>query len=240
MPTIHSTELYQKLLNKYGYQYWWPLIRNGELLYSEKTHLRNPDEEEAFEIVIGAILAQNTNWINASRALMRLFDRQCMNPKQLTQMERPELAELIRPAGYFNQKAKKIQAWLEFQRTKIDGKVLNLCKEPLSEARRKVLSVWGVGKETADSILLYALDFPVFVIDAYTRRLFSRLEWISGDEDYDFIRKRIESQMEKNTLVYREFHALIVRHCVEYCKNKPLCDACSLFDFCSATNSGGD
>lgn len=231
-------DLYLRLYDFYGAQNWWPLMIDGDVIYPSDAYERTRTETEAFEIAVGALLAQNTAWWNASRAVLRLKQENALNPSALAKVSIEQLAEWIHPAGYFNQKAKKIKKWVEFQTETLRGEVLTLRELDPDEAREAVLSVWGIGPETADSILLYAADVLFFVVDAYTRRLFSRLGWLSADEDYDPIREWISARVPKDMKTYKEFHALIVRHCVEHCKKKPLCGGCPIGNHCGYLNTG--
>ncbi len=190
--------IYKKLLNFYGYQNWWPTISN------------NPFEE----IVIGAILTQNTSWNNVEKSLKILINNQLLNFKNILKIEEEKLKQFIRSSGFYNQKAKTIQSIAK----------LFLEKEEIS--REDLLNTKGIGKETADSILLYALNKPYFVIDNYTKRFLNRLGCIEENISYEKLQKWMCSQLPEDITLYKEFHALIVIHCKNICKKKPDCNTC--------------
>jgi endonuclease-3 related protein len=211
-------EVYTTLLAHHGPQRWWP-------------------GETPFEVMVGAILTQNTAWTNVERAIAALKEADCLAPLALVERPPAELALLIRPAGYFNVKAARLQSfcrWLLDQ-----GGIPALAALPTAALRPALLAVKGVGPETADDILLYALDRPVFVIDAYTRRLFSRLEAVTGEEDYEDLRAHFEAHLPPDAAIYGEYHALIVRQCKEHCtKRGPDCAACPLAPSCGLPRLG--
>ena len=184
--------LYQRLYWHLGPQGWWPVQKRGR--------------DHRFEIMVGAILTQNTAWTNVEKALANLRLSAAMNPKQIIKMPSKRLAALIRPAGYFNQKAKKLKIfshWLVKS-----GGLRSLKSLPTSQLRTKLLSLWGIGPETADSILLYAFERPVFVVDAYTRRLCSAAGIDAGD--YGSCQRYFESRLPRSRKLFNEYHALIV------------------------------
>jgi endonuclease-3 related protein len=209
-------EIYRRLLSAYGPQGWWP-------------------GDSAFEVAVGAILTQATNWKNAARAIANLKRAGALSPEGLWRLPAAEIAELIRPAGYFNQKAKRLRAFLELVREH-DG-LEGLFSLPIEELRERLLAVPGIGPETADSIVLYAAEKPSFVIDAYTRRILSRLGLIQGDEGYAELKRLFEENLPRDTGLYKEYHALLVRHGKVHCRARPRCGGCPLGDMCSATGS---
>jgi len=166
------------LLRAFGPRGWWP-------------------GDTPFEVAVGAILTQNTNWTNVEKAIANLKKRGVLDARRIAGMDRAELAELIRPAGYFNVKAARLQSFVRFLCTDYAGKIEKMASEPLDVARRKLLSVHGVGPETADSILLYALEFPTFVVDAYTRRIYSRHGFVSPDVGYDELKCLFEANLKR-------------------------------------------
>jgi len=203
--------VYRILQQQYGEQDWWP-------------------GDSAFEVMIGAILTQNTAWTNVEKAITNLKRENILSISNIVDSAHESLADLIRPSGYYNQKAKRLQgfcAWLVEQ-----GGIEALHKRDTLELRKDLLSVNGIGPETADDILLYALERPVFVIDAYTRRLFSRLGLIAGNEKYEELRMRFESELTGDMKLYKEYHALIVIHAKEACRKNPLCPQCDLSTHC--------
>ncbi len=211
---------YEKLLEKYGLQGWWPLLdckgcnptKTGSIQgYHPGDYSYPKNENQRFEICIGAILTQNTSWPQVEKALINLKKINAINPEKIKNMEISELCHAIKPAGYFNQKAKKLKIFSEFY--------INLKgKKP---TRDELLALWGIGPETADSILLYAYKLPSFVADAYTRRIFSSMGLIKKYETYDNIKKLFEDNLEKDFKLYQEYHALIVEHAKNN-KNKKL------------------
>lgn len=204
-------EVSDKLCAAYGPQYWWPA-------------------ENRFEIIVGAVLTQNTVWINVERAIDNLKQAGVLKLDAMLALEQQELAERLRPAGYFNLKARRLTNLLSAVREL--GGVDGLARIPTLELRSRLLAVNGVGPETADDILLYAYHRPVFVVDAYTRRIFSRVGLALGDEAYDTLRLTVESAMPENTSWYQEFHALIVVHGKERCRPRPGCHDCPLAGVC--------
>ena len=203
-------KIYKRLLTLYGPQHWWPVISN------------NPE----FEICIGAILTQNTSWRNVEKAINNLYTKNLLHPERILRIPLEELSMLIRSAGYYNQKAQRLKS---FARLYIDNskKLKNL---DVMNARRLLLSIKGVGRETADSMLLYAFNKKIFPVDTYTSRLFYRLGLVSEDSKdkyYEDIRLMVEKELS-NMNDLKEFHALIVMHGKSYCKKKPLCKTCPL------------
>ncbi len=226
--------IYTLLFNHYGPQGWWPVLKKkrGSFISVYDPGFKNtrPSIKERLEISIGAILTQNTNWRNASAALVEMKRKGLISLARLRECQTLDLAESIRASGYFNQKAKKIRALASF-----------FSKYALKQTPRRddLLAIWGIGPETADSILLYAYGQPVFVVDAYTRRIFSRLTAITGSEAYDAIAKKFVTELPTTTAVYNEYHALIVAHAVQCCRTKPLCQNCCLWNVCPFPHNGG-
>jgi len=196
-------ELYQNLLKKYGKQGWWPVIRNSESLYHPGKYSIPDNEDEKFQIAIGAILAQNTNWKNAEKALLNLYKTGMLKPEKLENASEAEVSNLIRSSGYYNQKTRKIKEFVKHYKS------LSI-RNSVSSLRKKLLSIRGLGPETTDSIILYAFKKPIFVIDTYTRRFCSAHDLpVSGD--YDDYREFFEKNLKKDYRVFNEYHALIVR-----------------------------
>ncbi|MCK5153569.1 MAG: DNA repair protein [Spirochaetales bacterium] len=233
--------IYNKLLNKYGSQGWWPVysLRNTEGRDNRGYLIRSvsidpgrdlaPGELSKFEIAIGAVLTQNTAWTNVEKALSNLIDLNLMDTKIISDIDQKELANVIRPSGYYNQKAKKIKILTRFL---LDGDYL---KDGNIPHRTDFLNLWGIGEETADSILLYGYNFPVFVVDAYTKRIFTRIGILEGSENYEEISRIFTDNLEKDSVIFQEYHALIVRHAKEFCKKKALCERCVSKPFCLGT-----
>ncbi len=201
-------EIFQRLFSAYGPQGWWP-------------------GETPFEVCIGAILTQNTAWANVEKAIKNLKSAGVFDPDSLLGLGQSELAALIRPAGYFNQKARKIRDFLVWFRE--NGGFEAMRKAETDDLRESLLSVRGIGPETADSILLYALGRPIFVVDAYTARVLARHEIISSDADYDSIQSLFHDNLPRDLQMFNEFHALFVRLGKERCrKREPLCENCPI------------
>lgn len=207
--------LYRQLLSQYGPQHWWPA-------------------DTPFEVMVGAILTQNTAWTNVERAISNLRRENLLTAEIISRCPTAHLAEFLRPSGYFNVKADRLKrfcAWYVemggFERLKFQS---------TQGLRHRLLAVKGIGPETADDILLYAFGRAVFVIDAYTRRLFSRLAWIEGDEPYEVLRLGFERALGRNAKQYNEYHALIVKHSKDICQPKPLCRGCTLNTSCASAN----
>ncbi len=203
------TEIFELLLEEYGPRHWWPA-------------------QTAYEMMVGAILTQNTAWTNVEKAISNLGSQ--LSPQLVDRLSLEELAQMIRPCGYFNQKAlhlKHLTRWFQDYGYDIE-RVVPVDSHLL---RDELLMIKGVGPETADSILLYAFDKPFFVVDAYTRRILSRLGYeIPGK--YDSLRRQIEAVIARDTYVYGEFHALIVEHAKQRCKKSPDCYGCPLQNRC--------
>ncbi len=203
------TQIYQLLFEHFGPQHWWP-------------------GDTQFEIITGAILTQNTNWSNVEKAIANLKSADLLSPEKLYHIDISQLAELIRPAGYYNIKASRLKNLINWLFENYDGKLSNLEGLDTERLRVELLSVKGVGRETADSILLYALDRPVFVVDAYTARVAFRHGLIEPDADYEQLRELFQSNLPQDSQLFNEYHALLVRLGKEFCKPKAKCNACPL------------
>ena len=203
--------VYEQMFSCYGPQHWWP----GDTL---------------FEIIVGAVLTQNSAWSNVEKAIANLKTEACLTLPRLRELSHNELAQLIRPSGYFNIKSKRLKNLCDCLDAQGGEEALHVL--PTDELRNILLGVNGVGPETADDILLYGYHRPVFVIDAYTRRIFSRLSLISGNESYEEMRKLFEQTLGPNVPQYSEYHALIVRHAKQACAKRPICEGCCIRDFC--------
>lgn len=203
-------EIYDALFKAYGHRNWWPA-------------------DTAFEMMVGAILTQNTTWLNVQKAMSNFGVH--LSPESIAAWSNEELANIIRPSGYYNQKALKLKALTEWfgkysydveQARKMEGQYL----------RAELLAVRGIGPETADSILLYALDKPFFVVDTYTRRIFARIGY-SIPKTYDEWQENIEKSIPPEVPLYNEFHALIVEHAKRHCKKTPSCSSCPIEGLCA-------
>jgi len=202
--------IYKKLYSFFGPQHWWPA-------------------ESSFEVIVGAILTQNTSWQNAERAIANLGKRKLLNPHKLYRLSDKRLASLIMPAGYYNIKARRLKNFLIFLFKSYKGKLKNMSLRDTQELRQELLSVNGIGPETADSILLYALDKAVFVVDAYTQRVLLRHRLIRNNASYDEIQNLFMKNLKNKVKLFNEYHALLVRLGKEFClKGRPKCEVCPL------------
>ncbi|MEW6214038.1 MAG: endonuclease III domain-containing protein, partial [Nitrospirota bacterium] len=186
--------------------------------------------ETPFEIALGAILTQNTNWGNVEKAIENLKGEKALCAKRIHEMKSERLASLIKPAGYFNIKAKRLKSFIDFLINEYHGSMKRMRNEDMNSLRKKLLSVNGIGPETADSILLYALDKPVFVIDAYTKRVLSRHGIMEHEKSYEEFQELFHSSLGKDVKLFNEYHALFVRLGKVYCKRKPICVPCPIKD----------
>jgi endonuclease-3 related protein len=207
-------DIFNRLAAHFGPLHWWPA-------------------QTPFEVVIGAILTQNTAWRNVEYAIANLQAAGVLAPAALRAIERGELESLIRPAGFFRQKAERLQLFVEHLFARHGGELAALLAGPLEAVRAELLACKGMGPETADSILLYAGNRPSFVIDAYTRRLFTRLGLLHGNEGYESIRSLFMDNLPHETDLFNEYHALIVEECKVFCRKRtPLCPSCPLLACC--------
>jgi endonuclease-3 related protein len=223
---------YSALLTGYGSMGWWPLVSKATLPgfddrgYHRGDFLHPESDDERFEIALGAILTQNTAWKNVEIVLRRMNERGLLTFLRLARTKEGTIAEIIRPCGYFNQKAKKIRFLIDFLGPFFSGKRTD------APARDELLGVWGIGEETADSILLYAYGKPTFVVDAYTKRIFGRIGLVSPEASYGTIQKLCHTRLDPDARVFNEYHALIVEHAKRYCRKTPVCGGCVFESSC--------
>ncbi len=221
-------KIYSVLYREYGPQGWWPLTPKGS--FRTRHHAGRPkDDRDRFEIMLGAILAQNTAWKNVEKALEQLHKSKLVKHEALLKVKKDKVAELIRSAGYFNQKAERLLLISRF--VKEQG-MKNLLAKDAESLRSLLLDVKGIGPETADSMVLYAFGKPSFVIDAYTKRIFSRIGLCKADVSYDDLQEMFVAALDEDVEVYKEYHALIVEHAKRHCKTKPVCDGCPISKVC--------
>ena len=202
-------DVYDCLLAAYGPQHWWP-------------------GETPFEIMVGAILVQNTAWKNVEKAIRNLADADLLDPQALANVDTEELQELIRPAGYFRLKTKRLLHLVRHVVDQYNGNLDAMFSVDLSALREALLRLNGIGPETADSILLYAGGLPTFVVDTYTHRVLARHGWIDYEAQYYEIKDMFEAELEQDVGLYNEFHALLVRVGHRHCRKTPKCDGCPL------------
>lgn len=214
MTTNDLSAIYRLLKDRFGPQRWWPA-------------------ETPFEVIVGAVLTQNTAWTNVELAIANLREADGLVPERLSELSIAELEKLIRPAGFFRQKAARLQHISSVLIGHFGGSVDLFCAGSLEEARARLLALPGIGPETADSILLYAAHRPSFVIDAYTRRIFTRLGLLDGSAGYDVIRARFMNELPNEVPLFNEYHALIVTLAKRHCrKRRPECSTCPLMTIC--------
>jgi len=206
-------EIFDTLLDAYGPRFWWPA-------------------ETPFEVCVGAILTQNTNWGNVEKAIANLKAEGLLSPEGVRDVPVERLAGLIRPAGYFNIKSARLKDFIGWLYREHGGSLHAMFDTDWRRLRDELLTVRGIGPETCDSILLYAGHQPSFVVDAYTKRLFSRLGLIAEDAPYEQVRTLFMDHLPPDTELYNEYHALIVEHCKERCRKRPLCSDCPLLPCC--------
>jgi endonuclease-3 related protein len=202
--------VYRKLAQNFGPQHWWPA-------------------KSPFEVMVGAVLTQNTNWSNVEKAIANLKKAKVLTPEKLYKLPTARLAKLIRPAGYYNIKAQRLRNFLKFFFHTYGGKIGRMALGDLTELRQQLLSVCGIGPETADSILLYALDKPIFVVDAYTKRILSRHKLVKDGSDYHQVQDLFMHNLKTDVRLFNEYHALLVKLGKDFCrKNNPRCSECPL------------
>ena len=205
--------VYHAMLDKLGPSSWWP-------------------GETPFEVAVGAILTQNTNWVNVEKAIANIREAGCMNARSMAELPEARLQEMLRPAGYFRLKATRLRHFLDFLRVEADWDISALARRDTDDLRARLLAVKGIGPETADCILLYSLDKPVFVVDAYTHRILTRHGQVPEEAGYDEMREFFMDVLSPDTALYGEYHALVVRVGKQWCKKRaPVCDGCPLQRF---------
>jgi endonuclease-3 related protein len=201
--------IYDRLFDRYGPQHWWP-------------------GDTPFEVIIGAILTQSTAWSNVEKAIANLKADELLDAVSLDEIATDKLATLIRPSGYYNAKAAKLKAFVERLNQEYDGSLDRLFELGTSDLRKELLSIHGIGPETADSILLYAAHRPVFVIDAYTKRIIGRLGLALASDSYETFQRLFMENLPHDEGMFNEYHALLVRHGKDVCRKTPRCEGCCL------------
>jgi len=201
--------IYRKLYQAYGPRDWWPA-------------------ETSFEVMVGAILTQNTSWRNVEKAIQKLKGKGVLNPEGIHDLKKTQLASLIKSSGYYRIKADRLKAFVNFLFEEFDGDLKRMGRERLGELREKLLGVKGIGPETADSILLYGLKKSIFVVDAYTKRILSRHKMILENTAYEEVQKLFMEHLPLDEKLFNEYHALLVHLGKTVCKKIPRCDICPL------------
>ena len=201
--------IYRKLYQAYGPRDWWPA-------------------ETSFEVMVGAILTQNTSWRNVEKAIQKLKGKGVLNPEGIHDLKKTQLASLIKSSGYYRIKTDRVKAFVNFLFEEFDGDLKRMGRERLGELREKLLGVKGIGPETADSILLYGLKKSIFVVDAYTKRVLSRHKMILENTVYEEVQKLFMEHLPLDEKLFNEYHALLVHLGKTVCKKIPRCDICPL------------
>jgi len=201
--------IFNTLLHSFVKRHWWP-------------------GETALEIIIGAVLTQNTSWKNVEKAIENLKRHDAVNVDRLYSMDKTELARIILPSGFYNIKSNRLKNLIDVIYNEYDSNISNLYSINVWHTREKLLAIKGIGKETADSIILYALNKPIFVIDAYTKRFLQNHRLYNGESDYDSLQRFFMENLPADTYLFNEFHALIVYLCQNFCKKIPVCEGCPL------------
>lgn len=202
-------DYYARMSAHYGRTRWWP-------------------GDSAFEVAIGAILTQNTAWSNVEKAIVKLKQAHLLSPRAILDADLPALEAALRPSGYFRQKAKRVQLFCAHLIEHYGGSVARMAKRPLAELRPELLALHGIGPETADDILLYACEHPVFVVDAYTRRIFSRHGLVAPHIGYEALRAYFEDHLAHEVPTFKEYHGVIVWTAKDFCRTRPKCEGCPL------------
>ncbi|MDD5558546.1 endonuclease III domain-containing protein [Candidatus Methylomirabilis sp.] len=201
--------LYRHLFRHFGPQRWWPA-------------------RSRFEVIVGAILTQNTAWTNVEKAIAAIRIARLLNPRGIDAAPQESLARLIRSAGYYNMKAGRLKQFTRFLLTRYNGSVQRMFRTELTELRKELLGISGIGEETADSILLYAGDRPIFVVDAYTRRVLERHGLIAANTSYTGIQRLFMTHLSADSALFNEYHALLVAVGKTYCRKIARCEGCPL------------
>ncbi len=202
-------KMYRRLSEEFGPTGWWPARR-------------------PFEVAVGAVLTQNTAWRNVEKAIKNLREHRMLSARALSHAPLNKLAQQVRPAGYYKLKSERLKNFVNFLQREYGGSMARMAREPTEHLREKLLGVRGIGSETADSILLYALGKPVFVVDAYTRRILSRHGMVEQEVNYEELQRFFEQRLPRDLTLFKEFHALLVRTGAQFCKREPRCNACPL------------
>jgi endonuclease-3 related protein len=208
-------DVFNRLFSRFGPLRWWPA-------------------ETPFEVCVGAILTQNTAWANVEKAIFAIKQAGIMSPEILHSSDQEQLAQLIRPAGYFNVKSRRLKDFTSWLFLNYQGSMKQMFAGDWHDLRAELLCVRGIGPETADSILLYAGHKPTFVVDAYTRRLFQRLGLLPEGAGYDETRTLFMKNLPQDVQLFNEYHAQIVEQCKRFCRTKALCNGCPLWDSCQS------
>ena len=206
-------DIYDRLYDHYGPQHWWP-------------------GDSRFEMMVGAVLTQAAAWANVEKAISNLLAADVLSPRAIRDLSQERLAHLVYPSGYFNSKARKLKALSMYLGERFNDDLDAMSREDAERLREELLGVYGIGEETADDILLYALGKSTFIVDNYTRRVFSRLELAPDKTSYSSHRSLFMDHLPLGVALFQEYHALIVLHGKEVCRKRPICHGCTLLDVC--------
>ncbi|MDD4203104.1 MAG: endonuclease III domain-containing protein [Candidatus Omnitrophica bacterium] len=207
-------DIYSSLYRHFGPQNWWP-------------------GDSPFEVIVGAILTQNTAWTNVEKAVTNLKKAGVLSPAKMLALSNSKLSSLIKPSGFYNVKTSRLKTFLKIFKKKYNFSIKIMERHNLSELRKELLDIKGIGRETADSIILYAVKKPIFVIDAYTKRMLTRFSLIEDDQNYANVQKLFMDNLESNTALFNEYHALIIKLAKDFCKaRRPFCEKCPLRQSC--------
>ena len=223
------TKIYKLLLPRFKLQGWWPVTKESRLI-PEYHQSHDLTEKQKLEICFGAILTQNTSWKNVEKAIVELNKNNLIDVKKIIKIPNEKLAQIIKSSGYHNQKAKKLKNFCNFLSRNYDGNLDLLFKNNIKKLRAELLSINGIGPETADSIMLYAAKKPIFVVDAYTKRVFNRIGF--KEKTYDEFQKLFMENLPNSERLFNEYHALIVELGKNICKKNPLCRECPINKYC--------
>ncbi|MBI3036027.1 endonuclease III domain-containing protein [Candidatus Woesearchaeota archaeon] len=225
---INLLGAYNNLSQYFGPQHWWPVTPKGKLCPEYSGGPRN--DKQKLEVCFGAILTQNTSWKNVEKAIIELNKNSLIDVNKINKIENKKLARIIKSSGYHNQKAKKLKNFCSFLLNSYDGKLSLLFRNGIEKLRNELLSVNGIGPETADSIILYAAKKPVFVIDAYTKRIMGRIGY--REQTYESLQELFMQKLQNSEKLFNECHALLVELGKNICKKSPLCEECPLSNHC--------
>jgi endonuclease-3 related protein len=240
-----ANKAYEALLSEYGPQGWWPVssrkgcnpAKSGAHRGYHPGDYRLPNTEDGrFEVCAGAILTQSTSWTNVEKALANLKAAGLLSLAGILKTENRKLATLIHSSLYHNVKAKKLKEFCRFLKAGYGGRAEAMLSRPMPELREELLGVWGLGPETVDSMLLYALGMPSFVVDAYTKRIFARTGLTKPEAKYGELKRFFEDSLPRDPNVYNEFHALVVEHGKRHCRSRPVCAGCPLARMCESAD----
>ena len=222
-------KIYKTLHRSYGNLNWWPTTLENEL--HPKYHGKKLNDRQRFEIIVGAILTQNTSWKNVEKAIYNLNKEKLLSADKISKINIKKLASAIKPSGYYNQKAEKLKIFSNYLLKNYDGSLKKLFSKNIPELRKELLSIKGIGPETADSIILYAAKKPIFVVDAYTKRIMARIGF--RGQKYDELQSLFMSNLPNSEKLFNEYHALIVELGKNICKKQPLCEKCPVNAYCN-------